>query len=122
MLHVFNSSCISIAHVLNFLEAFMQVNGKCFVVRYKLICLETWPNVRGTDRLGTKIILDSLDLLEQVAFGNTKIFIRDPQSLAELENTRSTSLPDIALILQRVGVITSVPVYCVAVSYLQYYL
>lgn len=79
--------------------------------------METWPNVKGTDRLGTKIILDSLDLLENVAFGNTKIFIRDPQSLAELENTRSTSLPDVVLIIQRVGVITSVLVYCVTVSY-----
>lgn len=74
------------------------------------MCLETWPNVRGTNQLGTKIILDSLDLLESVAFGNTKIFIRDPQTLAELENTRATSLPDVVMIIQKVIVITSVVV------------
>lgn len=66
------------------------------------MCLETWPNVKGTNREGTKIILDSLELMDHVAFGNTKIFIRDPQTLAELENTRATSLPDIVLIIQRV--------------------
>lgn len=66
------------------------------------MCLETWPNVKGTCREGTKIILDSLELVEQVAFGNTKIFIRDPQTLAELENTRATSLPYVVVIIQRV--------------------
>jgi len=66
------------------------------------MCLETWPNVKGTNREGTKIILDSLELVEHVAFGNTKIFIRDPQTLAELENTRAISLPDVVLIIQRV--------------------
>lgn len=71
------------------------------------MCLETWPNVKGTNREGTKIILDSLDLVENVAFGNTKIFIRDPQTLAELENTRATSLPDVVLIIQRVLVIVT---------------
>ncbi|XP_065896691.1 unconventional myosin-Id-like [Dysidea avara] len=72
-----------------------------FVQRYKLMCLETWPHVNGTDREGTEIILNSLELIEQVAFGNTKVFIRNPQTLAELENTRATCLPDIVLIIQR---------------------
>ena len=72
------------------------------------MCLETWPNVKGSNRDGTMIILDSLELVEQVAFGNTKIFIRNPQTLAELENTRATSLPDVAKIIQRVMFITSV--------------
>ena len=75
------------------------------------MCLETWPHVKGTNREGTKIILDSLDLADHVAFGKTKIFIRDPQTLAELENTRATSLPDVVMIIQRVMVITSV--YCI---------
>jgi len=74
--------------------------------RYKLMCLETWPHVNGTDREGTEIILNSLELIEHVAFGNTKVFIRNPQTLAELENTRATSLPDIVLIIQRVCTIT----------------
>lgn len=66
------------------------------------MCLETWPNVKGSNRDGTMIILDSLELVEHVAFGNTKIFIRTPQTLAELENTRAISLPDVVKIIQRV--------------------
>ena len=66
------------------------------------MCLETWPKVKGTNRDGTMVILDSLELLDHVAFGNTKVFIRNPQTLAELENTRATSLPDVVMIIQRV--------------------
>ena len=81
------------------------------------MCLETWPNVRGSNRDGTMIILDSLELVEQVAFGNTKIFIRNPQTLAELENTRATSIPDVVKIIQRVFVIASVVVFHVCMMF-----
>ena len=76
------------------------------------MCLETWPNVQGSNRDGTMLILDSLELVEHVAFGNTKIFIRTPQTLAELENTRAISLPDVVKIIQRVLVIISSVVLC----------
>ena len=65
---------------------------KRFLRRYKLICAETWPNFRGSDRDGCKAIIDAHKLSQDAAFGNTKLFLRSPQSVHYSEEARNAEL------------------------------
>ena len=62
-----------------------------FVLRYKMICKETWPNPRGSDRDGTQAILKSQKLDGDVTYGKTKIFIKSPETVFQLEEVRYSS-------------------------------
>ncbi|XP_055338515.1 unconventional myosin-Id-like [Paramacrobiotus metropolitanus] len=74
---------------------------KRFLQRYKLICSKTWPNFAGSDMDGVKAILAEHKLLDDAAFGTTKIFIRQPQSVTYLEDARNKKLPEMVILLQR---------------------
>lgn len=60
---------------------------KMFLQRYKPCCPQTWPEFRGTIPDGCAAILEHLGFKNKVDFqiGKTKIFIKDPQTLFELE-------------------------------------
>jgi len=74
--------------------------------RYKMINTKTWPNFKhGSDRDGTKVIIDDCQASNDVQYGKTKIFIRSPQTLFELEKRRTDTIPSICLTLQRVSII-----------------
>ena len=46
----------------------------------------TWPNFRaGTDKDGTRVLIDERRFAHDVKYGNTKIFIRSPGTLFALE-------------------------------------
>jgi len=63
----------------------------------------TWPNFkRGSDRYGTQVIIDECKAGHDVQYGKTKVFIRSPQTLFELEKRRSDKIPSICITLQRV--------------------
>lgn len=63
-----------------YIEAFVS---SC---RYKMISQYTWPNFHGgTDREGTKILVEEQGFSNDVKYGNTKIFVRSPQTLFALE-------------------------------------
>ena len=59
-----------------------------FVLRYKMICKKTWPNPSGTDKDGTHEILKSQNRAGDVTYGNTKVFIKSPETIFELEEAR----------------------------------
>lgn len=73
-----------------------------FLRRYKMISQYTWPNFHGGDaEEGTKVLLQDKKLLGEVTFGKTKLFIRNPSTLFQLENNRSQLIPGIVIFLQK---------------------
>ncbi|XP_064104605.1 unconventional myosin ID-like isoform X1 [Macrobrachium nipponense] len=73
-----------------------------FLRRYKMISQYTWPNFHGgTDREGTKILVEEQGFSNDVKYGNTKLFIRSPQTLFALEQGRAKLIPGIVIFLQK---------------------
>lgn len=71
--------------------------------RYKMTCEYTWPNhLLGSDRAAVSALLEQHGLQGDVAFGHTKLFIRSPQTLVTLEQSRARLIPIIVLLLQKV--------------------
>ena len=55
-----------------------------------MISQYTWPNFpTGDAEEGTKMLLEDRKLVKDVTFGKTKIFVRTPATLFELERARS---------------------------------
>eukprot|EP00056_Hartaetosiga_gracilis_P004149 m.72055 g.72055 ORF g.72055 m.72055 type:complete len:1021 (+) comp11724_c0_seq1:162-3224(+) len=78
-----------------------------FLERYKLCSKHTWPNFRkGSAKDGTKVLLREFGLTiapdedHDVALGKTKLFIRQPKTLARLEQERDEAIPRIVTMLQ----------------------
>uniref|UniRef100_UPI00398EFADD unconventional myosin-Ib-like n=1 Tax=Pristiophorus japonicus TaxID=55135 RepID=UPI00398EFADD len=70
--------------------------------RYKMICKQTWPNWKGNDRDGVKTLLAELNITpEEYAFGRTKIFIRNPRTLFDLEERRRIQMEFLATLIQK---------------------
>ncbi|ESN96194.1 hypothetical protein HELRODRAFT_186525 [Helobdella robusta] len=72
-----------------------------FVGRYKMITLETWPNPSCQLPQATKLIINELSLDDDVLYGKTKIFIRQPKTVFALENARNQILPSISVLIQK---------------------
>jgi len=64
-----------------------------FVDRYKMLTKETWPHYRGDQKEGARIIIAALKLTDNVAFGKTKIFIKEPSTLYFIEEKREEAIP-----------------------------
>jgi len=64
-----------------------------FVTRYKMLSPETWPNYRKEQQGGAKIIIKALGLDTEVAFGATKLFVKEPNTLYFLEEKREAAIP-----------------------------
>ena len=73
-----------------------------FVYRYKMIVKETWPNYKGIDKDGVAVIIDHNSFSSDVKYGRTKLFIRTPKTVFELEKIRAQVLPNLVLFLQKV--------------------
>ncbi|XP_041036145.1 unconventional myosin-Ib-like isoform X2 [Carcharodon carcharias] len=70
--------------------------------RYKMLCKQTWPNWTGSDRDGMSILLTELNIpSEEYAFGQTKIFIKNPQTLFDLEDRRRIQMEVLATMIQK---------------------
>ena len=79
-------------------------NSLISVFRYKMISNKTWPNFRrGSPKDGTKTIIDELQFSGDVQYGNTKIFIRSPQTVFSLEKTRTEKLNGVYIFIQKVS-------------------
>lgn len=74
------------------------------VYRYKCTTPHTWPTFAGTDIDGCKRILQVLGHEGDVKYGKSKVFIRSPQTLFSIEETRSQKIPTIVLFLQKVQI------------------
>jgi len=71
-----------------------------------MISKTTWPNFKhGSDRYGSQVIIDECGAGSDVQYGKTKVFIRSPQTLFELERRRTDKIPSICVTLQKVGLL-----------------
>lgn len=73
-----------------------------FLQRYKMLTARTWPNFRGAEIDGVKVILQDQGLSKDVTYGHTKLFVQSPQSLFKLEEAREAHLPQIVIFLQKI--------------------
>ncbi|KAJ3609240.1 hypothetical protein NHX12_023764 [Muraenolepis orangiensis] len=74
-----------------------------FLQRYKMTCEYTWPNhLMATDREAVEAIVTGHGFQDDVAYGNTKLFVRSPRSLFCLEQERAALIPILVLFLQKV--------------------
>ncbi|XP_048579612.1 unconventional myosin-Id [Nematostella vectensis] len=78
-----------------------RMHYKRFLLRYKMTDAKTWPSYPGQDIDGVREIVDSHGFSDDVKYGTTKIFIRTPQTIFELEKSRAAKLPDLVFMLQR---------------------
>ncbi|KAL9820829.1 unconventional myosin-Ia, partial [Geothlypis trichas] len=81
--------------------AFRQLYGP-FLQRYKMLNPQTWPRWDRGDREGTEVLLAGLEYpAEELAFGHTKIFIRSPRTLFDLERRRQERVAQLATLIQK---------------------
>lgn len=67
-----------------------------------MICATTWPRWRGSAIEGVSVLLRSLPIPSaEFTFGRTKIFVRSPRTVFELEDFRRVHLNDLALLIQK---------------------
>ncbi|XP_051497410.1 unconventional myosin-Ia [Apus apus] len=82
--------------------AFRQLYGS-FLGRYKMLNRRTWPRWAGSDREGAEVLLAELPYPpEERAFGHTKIFIRSPHTLFDLERRRQERVVQLATLIQKI--------------------
>ncbi|XP_069081974.1 unconventional myosin-Ib isoform X1 [Pleurodeles waltl] len=82
--------------------AFRQPYEPC-LERYKMLCKQTWPHWRGPARNGVEVLVKDLGFPEEeYAFGRSKIFIRNPRTLFQLEDLRKQRLEDLATLIQKI--------------------
>ncbi|XP_078545127.1 unconventional myosin-Ia [Lissotriton helveticus] len=82
--------------------AYRQAYEPC-LKRYKMLGTETWPNWRGNARDGVESLLTELGIPpEEYDYGRTKIFIRNPRTLFDLEERRRQSMHKLATLIQKV--------------------
>ncbi|XP_042652650.1 unconventional myosin-Ia isoform X2 [Tyto alba] len=82
--------------------AFRQLYGP-FLERYKMLSRRTWPRWAGSDRQGAEVLLAELAFpAEELAFGHTKIFIRSPRTLFDLERQRQERVSQLATLIQKI--------------------
>ncbi|XP_017783623.1 PREDICTED: unconventional myosin-Ib isoform X2 [Nicrophorus vespilloides] len=73
-----------------------------FLCRYKMLCINTWPRWRGSPIEGVSILLRSVPIPNaEFTFGRTKLFVRSPRTVFELEDFRKARLHDLALLIQK---------------------
>ncbi|NXU28371.1 MYO1A protein, partial [Thalassarche chlororhynchos] len=81
--------------------AFRQLYSP-FLERYKMLSPQTWPRWAGSDREGAEVLLAELAFPpEELAFGHTKIFIRSPRTLFDLERQRQKRMAELATLIQK---------------------
>ena len=70
--------------------------------RYKMLVQETWPSYKGIDKDGVGVIISETGYTSDVKYGRTKLFIRTPRTVFELEKLRAEIVPTLVLFLQKV--------------------
>ncbi|XP_029318030.1 unconventional myosin-Ie isoform X2 [Cottoperca gobio] len=75
---------------------------KKFLNRYAILTKESWPTWRGDEKQGVLHLLRSVNMdQDQFQLGRTKIFIKAPESLFLLEETRERKFDGYARTIQR---------------------
>ncbi|XP_062453531.1 unconventional myosin-Ia isoform X2 [Rhea pennata] len=82
--------------------AFRQLYGP-FLGRYKMLCKKTWPHWAGSERAGAETLLAELPIpAEELAYGHSKLFIRSPRTLFDLERRRQERVAELATLIQKI--------------------
>uniref|UniRef100_A0AAX7SU27 Myosin IG n=1 Tax=Astatotilapia calliptera TaxID=8154 RepID=A0AAX7SU27_ASTCA len=82
--------------------AYRQLYAR-FLQRYKMTCEYTWPNhLMASDREAVEAIVIQHGFQDDVAYGQTKLFVRTPRSLFTLEQERNHLIPILVTFLQKV--------------------
>eukprot|EP00049_Salpingoeca_infusionum_P014803 m.281080 g.281080 ORF g.281080 m.281080 type:complete len:1009 (+) comp15751_c6_seq3:330-3356(+) len=71
-----------------------------FLDRYKMLSKPTWPHWREGAKEGVKHVISALGIDSEVAFGNTKLFIKEPRTLVALEEKRDARIPELVAVIQ----------------------
>ncbi|XP_066440553.1 unconventional myosin-Ia [Eleutherodactylus coqui] len=77
---------------------------KSFLERYKMLSKKTWPKFSGDPRDGVRAMLSDPEVSiasEELAYGRTKLFIRTPSTLFDLEEKRRRKLGELATLIQK---------------------
>uniref|UniRef100_A0A8C1QKK3 Osteoclast-stimulating factor 1 n=1 Tax=Cyprinus carpio TaxID=7962 RepID=A0A8C1QKK3_CYPCA len=86
-----------------------------FLNRYAILTKESWPTWRGDEKQGVLHLLRSVNMdQDQYQLGHTKIFIKAPESLFLLEETRERKFDGYARTIQ-----TAWRKYCARKKYVQ---
>lgn len=72
-----------------------------FAARYKILCPSIWPNFKCSARDAVSHICKENGVIQDVAFGNSKLFIRSPRTLTALEQERTDRLPQVVITIQK---------------------
>jgi len=74
-----------------------------FLQRYKCISATTWPNPKSSlsAKQAVKMLVTDQDFDDECVYGATKLFIRSPHVIFELEARRRNQIPGIVLLLQK---------------------
>lgn len=67
-----------------------------------MLVQETWPSYKGIDKDGVGVIISETGYTSDVKYGRTKLFIRTPRTVFELEKLRAEIVPTLVLFLQKV--------------------
>ncbi|KAL0271779.1 UNVERIFIED_CONTAM: hypothetical protein PYX00_008773 [Menopon gallinae] len=80
-----------------------KLEYQVFLNRYKMLSLHTWPTWNHSSIVeGVKYLVRDLPIPKgEFAFGRTKIFVRSPRTVFELEEFRRERLYDLAVIIQK---------------------
>ncbi|XP_063283314.1 unconventional myosin-Ia isoform X1 [Pelobates fuscus] len=82
--------------------AYRQVYSS-FLDRYKLISKQTWPYWKGEARAGVEAFMSEINYPSgEIAYGRTKMFIRTPSTLFDLEERRRKKLDELATMIQKI--------------------
>ncbi|KAL5009512.1 hypothetical protein ScPMuIL_011817 [Solemya velum] len=81
--------------------AFRQIY-EVFLYRYKMLAQDTWPQWNGEPQEGVRIILEAQQIhSDEYAIGKSKIFIRNPKMLFDMEERRRDKMHDLAILVQK---------------------
>ncbi|XP_052803474.1 unconventional myosin-Ia-like isoform X2 [Mya arenaria] len=82
--------------------AFRQVYG-AFLYRYKMLADATWPSWSGNAVEGVREIITYQNIQEdEIAYGKSKLFIRNPRTLFDMEERRREKMHYLATLIQKV--------------------
>lgn len=82
--------------------AYRQVYSEA-LARYKMLAVKTWPNWKGRPKEGVKEIMKECNKTKaDYVCGRSKIFIRNPRTIFDLEARRKSRMNDLATLIQKV--------------------
>jgi myosin-1 len=80
-----------------------RLTYESFIKRYKPLSKNTWPNPKAGQepKESTSLILQEVNLESDVRYGVTKVFVRSPETVFQLEKQRGDKIPTIVVFIQK---------------------